>query len=171
MAEIKSTLDLIMEKTRNLLPSEEEKKALLEKEWAGKIRGLVLRVLDGVMTPKALRSEIASSPAPAGINTGDLLKGELIGKIDPDKDNERIFHLLETLCHEDTAGLKSLIGAYREQVGEKKASLATLALAGLASRGITGDAVLPNVEADEAFRSFLEGERDSFHRKIEAYRR
>jgi len=166
MTEIKSTLDLIMEKTRDLLPSEEEKKALLGKEWAGKIRGLVQRVLDGKMTPEALRSELSSSPPPSGIHPYALLKRELLGKIDPDEDNGRILHLLETLCGEDTGKLKRGIAGYLWRVEEKKAALSAVALEDLASRGITGAAVSPNLEPHEAFRSFLESERETFRKRL-----
>jgi len=167
MTEIKSTLDLIMEKTRDLLPSEEEKKALLEKEWAGKIRGLVQRVLDGRMTPEALRSGFSSSPPPPpGINPDALLKRELLGKIDPDEDNGRILHLLETICGEDTGELNRGIAGYLWRVEEKKAALSAVALEDLASRGITGAAVSPNLDSHEAFRSFLERERETFRRRL-----
>ncbi len=60
MAEIKSTLELIMEKTKNLTFSDEEKKALREKEVQGKVRGFITKFMDGVMNLDTLGQGIAS---------------------------------------------------------------------------------------------------------------
>ncbi len=46
MAEIKSTIDLIMERTRNLTMTEEEKEELRNKELTEKAKGWVVRYLD-----------------------------------------------------------------------------------------------------------------------------
>ncbi len=167
MAEIKSTLDLIMEKTRDLLPTEAEKKAHREKEWSRKIRGHLRRVLDGAMSPQALLAEISSTPPPPGVTTSLLLKKELMDRIDPGADNERILGLLESLCGENTEGLKKALTAYRERVEEKKAALSAAVLADLAARKITGPAVSPNVESHEDFRSFVDEERNAFRKGLE----
>ncbi|MCX5842099.1 MAG: hypothetical protein NTY16_11755, partial [Deltaproteobacteria bacterium] len=58
MAEIKSTLELIMERTKNLTMTEEEKENLQKKERAGKINGLVQKYLDRIISVKTLKSEI-----------------------------------------------------------------------------------------------------------------
>ena len=47
MAEVKSTMDLIMEKTKHLTMSEEEKEGFRRKELSGKIRGLVHKSMEG----------------------------------------------------------------------------------------------------------------------------
>ena len=49
MAEIKSTLDIIMEKARDINVSEEEKKAFQRNEFEGKARGLLQKLLDGLL--------------------------------------------------------------------------------------------------------------------------
>ncbi len=167
MAEIKSTLDLIMEKTRDLLPTEAEKTAHREKEWSRKIRGHLQRVLNGAMSSDALLAELSSSSPPPGVTPSLLLKKELMERIDPGADNERILGLLESLCGENMEGLKKALTAYRERVEEKKAALSAAVLADLAARKITGPAVSPNVESHEALRSFVEEERNAFRKGLE----
>jgi hypothetical protein len=58
MAEIKSTLDLIMERTRNLSMTPEEKEALRRKEWHSRIQGWLQRYLDGLMGTNSLKEAI-----------------------------------------------------------------------------------------------------------------
>ena len=60
MGEIRSTLDIIMEKTKGLSMSEEEKKAFKKQETAGKIRGLIQKYLDGTVAMDKLKVEIAA---------------------------------------------------------------------------------------------------------------
>ncbi|MCK9276084.1 MAG: hypothetical protein M0P57_13445 [Syntrophales bacterium] len=50
MAEIKSTLDIIMEKTRGMTLSDQEKKEIRLKEQEGKIKGLVERFSVGFIS-------------------------------------------------------------------------------------------------------------------------
>ena len=50
MAEIKSTLDLVMEKTKNLSLSSEEKQTQRNKEIEGRIRGLLQKYQDQLIT-------------------------------------------------------------------------------------------------------------------------
>ena len=61
MAEIKSTLDLVLERTKNLTLTEEEKKSLQRKELEGKIRGWGQKYLDGLMRLSAV-NEAVSAP-------------------------------------------------------------------------------------------------------------
>ena len=48
MGEIKSTMDIIMEKTKGLTMTEEEKAEYKHKELTGKVRGLIQKFLDGI---------------------------------------------------------------------------------------------------------------------------
>ena len=58
MGEIKSTLDIIMEKTKGLTMSEEEKEAFQKKETEGKVRGFLQRYLDCVIDLERLKAEL-----------------------------------------------------------------------------------------------------------------
>ena len=49
MGEIKSTLDIIMEKTKGLTMSEEERTSFKEKELTGKVKGLVQKYINGFL--------------------------------------------------------------------------------------------------------------------------
>ena len=58
MAEIKSTLDLVMEKTRNLTLSSEEKQAQKQIEIGNRIKGLVQKFQGRTVNQKSAQDRI-----------------------------------------------------------------------------------------------------------------
>ena len=60
MAEIKSTLDLVMEKTRHLKMTQDEKKALDLEQTLKKIPGLVQKYVDGALKDRDFKREVES---------------------------------------------------------------------------------------------------------------
>ncbi len=58
MGEIKSTIDLVLEKTRNLTLSKEEKLGLAREELEKKIGGLLNRYLDNLLPISRLKEEL-----------------------------------------------------------------------------------------------------------------
>jgi len=58
VAEIKSTLDLVLEKTRDLTLTEEEKRNLEREELDKKIQRIVNRYLDNSLPVTRLRREV-----------------------------------------------------------------------------------------------------------------
>ena len=63
MAEIKSTLDIIMEKAKKFSVTEEEKKGFRRQELEGKIKGLVQKALDGVLDYGRFQTEVVALQA------------------------------------------------------------------------------------------------------------
>ncbi|MBI5585028.1 MAG: hypothetical protein HY892_14545 [Deltaproteobacteria bacterium] len=146
MGEIKSTLDLIMEKTRGLALSEEEKKKLKGQEWLGKARGWAQRYLDGMIGPQDLKTGIAALGEPE--EAGNLLKQELVEAINPEGDNEKRWEALEILWGLSRAPYVRIIEQFRSGLAEAERRRAE-ALAGLLSeKGISGTAVVPNLQGD-----------------------
>ncbi len=58
MGEIRSTLDIIMEKAKRVEVTEEDKAAFMRREVEGKIRGSLQKALDGFIDAQGLQSEI-----------------------------------------------------------------------------------------------------------------
>ncbi len=58
MAEIKSTLDLVMEKTKHLKMSDSERKALDVEETLKKVPGLVQKYMDGALKDRDFRNGV-----------------------------------------------------------------------------------------------------------------
>ena len=89
MAEIKSTLDLIMEKTRGLTMTEEEKRELREKDLVGKVRGLVQKYLDGALDMDRFREKAAALAGEAVTEFSRILTKEVLSRIEPESDKAR----------------------------------------------------------------------------------
>ena len=58
MGEIKSTIELMMERTKNLTMTGEEKAQLRQKELTEKAKGWLVRYLDGILSLENLKAEM-----------------------------------------------------------------------------------------------------------------
>ncbi|SEM55818.1 hypothetical protein SAMN04489760_12212 [Syntrophus gentianae] len=147
MAEIKSTLDLIMERTKGLTMTEEEKKALHSRELRGRVKGWVQKCLDGTLDLVRLQEEIEKGKATEPELLSALFS-ELLERIDPDGENDLLFQIMEGVLRRDAAPLRGLIGGYEAEHAEKTQAMTVKAKNDLAQRGISGSAVLPNLDRD-----------------------
>lgn len=147
MAEIKSTLDLIMEKTRNLTMTDEEKKALHSQELRGRVKGWVQKFVDGTVDISRLQADIDREKAKEPELMSDLIQ-ELLERIDPDGENEIHFQILEKVLHRDTASLRDMINRFHAELKEKSTEKTAEAKRNLKQRQISGSAVTPNLERD-----------------------
>ena len=153
MGEIKSTLDLVMEKTMHLSLSSEEKRELAVQEVENRIRGMLQKYLDGILTPEALKSEYGSIEKDDKPSARHILTEEIVGRLDMLQDNGTLLEVLGELGGFDTDGLNSVVdeyrGNYRKAAGKRSEEIKTI-LAG--ECGISGSAVVPNLTADEQWR-------------------
>ena len=90
MGEIKSTLDLVMEKTKHLILSEDEKVDQRRKEIGQKIKGLIKKYQDGVLTMDRFENELQSIQNDYKIGYRSMVTQDIINRFDisgylPDK--------------------------------------------------------------------------------------
>jgi hypothetical protein len=161
MAEIKSTLDLIMERTKNLTMTDEEKKDLQLKELQGKANGLIQRFMDGLIDTEAFEDELTGNREDRPLIL-DIVKKEALKRIEPDGNNERILLLLHEVLGEDTKPLSRRIEAFMKDIRREMARHAKEALKMLQLKGIGGSAVMPNLEKDPSWQIWLASSRASF---------
>jgi len=149
MAEIKSTIDLIMERTKSLAASPQERESYQRQEREKRLRGLVQRLLDDNITLDGVKDELAKEKknSSAAEVTG-VLKSALAVHVDPEADNERLFRYVSELVGTPGDRLRETLAACREEAISRKAVLAERQTNELESTGISGSAVLPNAEAD-----------------------
>jgi len=161
MAKIKSTLDLVMERTRNLSMSEEERESLHMKEWRDSARGLVQKLIDNRVSLSELGSSLKSQP---GRTTAfrDILRDELIGHIDPDSDNAPIFQALDEVLGLDVGEIRETIATYRARFDLLRNEHRERRRSELEGMEISGTAVMPNVEHDGAWKAAAKELREEF---------
>lgn len=179
MAEIKSTLDLVMERTRHLTLTEEEKQEHTLAEFKKSLSGLIQRCQDGALAPDRFKEDLGRLQAGSHVTDEGIVLDEISKRWDIGGDNSWACNLLEafgidpqgitTVCDEylkafDKASMNR-IHAIRRELGEK--------------HGIQGTAVFPNLALDlewtgekqrlqEHYESLLAGEFDKMKRALKA---
>lgn len=148
MAEIKSTLDLVMERTRGLTLTDREKDELRARELSGKIRAVLDKYIKEYQGMKWLETELAALGLNGNREVRQALATEVIGRLRPDGDNKKYLEILGKLLGKDSGKYRSLLAEYKRKLaGAKDKALQSLA-GKLAQQNITGSAVIPNLDAD-----------------------
>jgi hypothetical protein len=153
MGEIKSTLDLVLEKTRHLTLSSEEKQEQTQKEIEKRIKGLLQKYQDGILPDKQLQIDYEKLKNDSNLSDNNILISEIINRLNPDQDNQSLLEILEECCSTNSATIKAVINDYRDtyhkavgtRMGRLKENLAQKYF-------ISGSAVVPNLETDEQWR-------------------
>ena len=158
MGEIKSTLNLVMEKTKNLSLSDEEKRAQKQKETESRIKGLLQKYLDGLLAKNQLRIDYESLKKEFDLSGDTSMIDEILSRLDPNQDNQLMLEILEECCRVNSSAISTIIddfrNAYHEAAGERMTQLKEDLARDYA---ISGSAVVPNLDADQQWRR-TEGE-------------
>jgi hypothetical protein len=149
MGEIKSTLDLVMEKTKNLNLSDEEKEQQKNREIKDRLRGLVQKFQDNILSPDTLRSDYQKLKKKYGLTTIRDLIDEICRQILPGKDNQALFDLLAEFEVSGFEELESVLKEYQTALDSAAEQRRRSLKDQLAKRySISGSAVVPNLEND-----------------------
>jgi hypothetical protein len=167
VAEIKSTLDLVMERTKNLTLNAEEKQAQKQREIENRIKGLVQKLRDGLLSSNQLKREYESFKKDSDLSDDSLLVKEIQTRLDPDRDNQILLETLEVSCRLDTATIRANLKDYRdachraarERSAQLKEELAQ-------NHSISGSAVLPDLDSDEQWQQTAQDLRRQFENRL-----
>lgn len=168
MGEIKSTLDIIMEKTKDLTLTEEEKKAFRKKEIEGKVKGLILKFLDGLMNLKNLKKEITSIDEKDQEVVSQVIKTEFLSRIDPETENKFLFEILAHGAGVDTKPLQGFLSDFHQELDRERDFRKQELSKRILKKGISGSAVLPNIRSDQEWIHYAEDEKEIFLKKLQA---
>jgi hypothetical protein len=153
MGEIKSTLDLVLEKTKNLTLSSEEKETQKQKEIENRIKGMVQKYQDGILSQNQLITDYELLKKNFNIAQNNSLIVEITQRIEPDQDNQSLLELLQEYCAIDTAPIEKIIENFRKEYTRASQNRIERLKDDLAQRrNISGSAVLPNLDVDEKWR-------------------
>jgi len=168
MAEIKSTLDLVMERTRDLTLSEEEKTEKNRAEFRKRLQGLVARYREGTLKREELRKDLAALQSRYAVSDESVVRREIMDRIEFDANNGPVLDFIRERCGIDPAPLVDLIAGYEsdirravsDRMGELKKELAR-------DRKISGSAVIPNPRADGVWKERVAGLRRDYEARME----
>ena len=167
MGEIKSTLDLVMEKTRNLTLSSEEKAEQKYDEIHKQVKGFLLKYQDQVINKHHLKKEMDALRNNHASMADDILLRELLGTLKLDLDNDAHLNLLHEFCAANIHELKTIFKEFKELMlltGQKRIRLLKEELA--ANGFISGSAVLPNLEADKVWLAEVRKTKEKFEKRL-----
>jgi hypothetical protein len=155
MAEIKSTLDLVMEKTKNLSLSSEERQAQKNQEIESRIRGLLQKFKDQALRADKFKSEYRKLQKDydlMGTQDAHLIK-EICGQIELGKNNQTLFELLAEFKVADLEGLTPVLQEFETALDTAAGQRRKILKDQLAkTHFVSGSAVVPNLENDDEWR-------------------
>ena len=151
LAQIKSTLDLILEKTKHLHLTDQEKEALKQEESVEQVRRHLLPFLKEEREIHFLSQWLEQVPKDRREEALRISAGILIESLSPFEENKRILIGVEKLFGKEAhAKWKSLLDVSRSEFVDLRRTALTRAESQfrelLASEGIRGRAVVPCVE-------------------------
>jgi hypothetical protein len=150
MSEIKSTLDLVLEKTRHLTLSHEEKKTQQRTEVNRRLKGLLQKYQDNFLKKENLKKELDNLKVAYDLDLDEMLADLLLKSIRLEQDNS--LSGLESIFRNFKDAAKS---ATQERTKQIKTDLSK-------NRFISGSAVVPNLESDKEWMSMLKHIMDEF---------
>ena len=164
MGEIKSAVELAMERTKGLRLSQEEKEKIKEEEIQSRAAGWVNRYLEVDFHLREIEKELARFDPAQRQRLEKLFIQNLAGAMSLDRENDLILQGLETFLPASAGTVKKirdLIQKYKNKRKEEFQRTESALSAKLARLGISGSAVLPRVEGspewEEALAKFKPG--------------
>jgi hypothetical protein len=149
MAEVKSTLDIIMEKAKKLTVTEEEKRDFKRQELEGKIRGFVQKYLDSLIDLDRLKAELAVFQREGEEMVRELIKDDVLGRIQLGRNNGPLLEVLSQSIGMNAGPIKEVLNQLEGRMDREKESREKILAEELRRRGISGSAVIPNLNGDE----------------------
>jgi len=167
MGEIRSTLDLVMEKTRNLTLSKEEKEKQDNEELRKKLNGLLEQFQDNMLRKGELKKKLESLEDTYEIKDKNIMLEEILKRIDFDKENQPFFDLLDYLYRINIQKIQSVLNGYQhmlrstamQRIKEIKKNLAE-------TRFISGSAVVPRLETDSIWEKEFKALKKEFEKLL-----
>ncbi len=156
MGEIKSTLELAMERTKRFALSEKEKEEMKQKEVLRKATSLFHRYREGRLSLNDVLKEIERMERKTATTVKKHLLSHCIDALSLDEDNERILKGVESLKEESIAEVKQrfdrLLSLYQKEKEKVKEKAEVQLVETLKRDGIWGSAVEPKLEGSELWK-------------------
>jgi len=171
MGEIKSAVELAMEKTKDFHLSREEMNKLKEEEMQSKARGLVNRFLEVDFHLKEVEKELSKCSPEERRQMEKLMKEYLAEAIQLERDNDLVFQGIAAFRQESQSfkrEIQQLVKDYQEQKEKTYAATGKNLAANWEKRGISGSAVQAKVEGSPEWENALSGFKPAFEERLRA---
>lgn len=168
MGEIKSTLDIVMEKTKHLSLSEEEKNEQRMEDLRKAVKGLVQKFMDQVINIEQVAGTWNGLEKEDRLSDRKILVDEIMARIQLNQDNSLLMTLLRDICGQDVDSLESVLADYTRQKYEIIETRRKRIQKEIADRhGISGSAVVPNLDTDSGWADAMKAFENRFQEKLD----
>ena len=172
MGEIKSTLELAMERTKHFAISEKEKEEIKQKEVLQKATSLFHRYREGHLSSNEILKEIERMERRTATTVKQYLLSHWIDALSLDEDDdERILKGIESMKERSIAEVKQrfhhLLSQYQRDKEKVKEKIGVQLIEALKKGGIDGSAVEPKLEGSEPWKKEIENLDQSYRMKLE----
>jgi len=171
MGEIKSTLDLVMEKTKKLKLNEKEKEKLFHEENKKKAKALFQKYFINQGRLESILDELKILPEENKKEVINLLLEDILAKIDLFNDNKREFNGIAIITgasiDEIYKSYKKLYEKFISQVKKVEKKIALDIKNELSKKGISGSSVIPNVYGSKSWTKSLDSIKSSYLEELE----
>ena len=174
MAEIKSAVELAMEKTKGLQLSREEKEKLKEEELHSRAQGLVNRFLEIDFHLKEVEKDLAKYDPGQREHLEKLMLHYLCEAIMLDRDNDLIFQGIEAFEKKSKNTIKKireLIEDYRQRQEKEYKQAEKVLLKKWERQGISGSAVQPKIEGSQEWQDAVDKFKQPFDDQLHILKR
>ena len=173
VAEIKSAIELAMERTKNLVMDDEEKRAFAQKDLEEKLRAVMRRFLEGMIDREQFLEDYGSIKADRA-QKRMLFADLIIQEFEASSQNERVFALME-LLGADAGGsfeeeAKSLKTRFLKELETREAGIRKSIAGRLRDLGISGSAVEPNVADWDEWKAGAREAASLFRRQLSEWK-
>jgi hypothetical protein len=156
MGEIKSTLELAMERTKKFAISEKEKEEIKQKEVLQKATSLFHRYREGHLSLNEILKEIEKTEKKTAATVKELLLSQWIDALSLGDGDERILKGIESLKQHNINEVKKqfhhLLSQYQREKEKVKEEVRVQFTKDLRRDGIYGSAVEPKLEGAELWK-------------------
>ena len=156
MGEIKSTLDLVMERTRHLSMSSEEKKRQRKDDFQRRLNGLLTNFADGAFSVDGLQDRISQLQEELKVDDRRMVLSAIHERIDPEGDNRCWLQCLAVIAPTVADSLEKRLSRHAaRQTGLMDAAKKSVRDRLARDHGVHGSAVVPNPNKDPDYQKEL----------------
>ncbi len=171
MGEIKSTLELAMERTRKLAITQEEKEEIKRRELLKKATGLSHRYMEGHVPLHEILREIERMTDQEKSKVKKVLLSQWMEALSLESDHERLFEGIESLrgmkVSDLTEKFQLLVSEYQVERKKTEQDIERQAIEELRSEGISGTAVVPQLEGNPKWKECTQAMNAFFRKRVE----
>ncbi|MGD8992488.1 MAG: hypothetical protein PVI00_13610 [Desulfobacterales bacterium] len=169
MGEIKSTLDLVLEKTKNLNLSDAEKQDQKNKDIESRLNGLLQKFQDQIITREQFKAQYQTLRKTHHLTGGQhkhLCKA-ICSRIELGQNNQALLGLLSQFADSSTGGIVSVLQDFDLEIQTAAGVRNKIAMDNLFNKHlISGSAVVPNLESDPEWRTKIAEIKADFEAKL-----